>query len=116
MLGLWIIALHMLGDYLLQTDWMAANKLRSAGVRTVHVLVYSVGFVPLGLFYASSAGRAWGFVGLVFVTHWVTDSRRWASDKVWAPKPILIDQALHVLSLAILGAVFLDRVTPVWPW
>ena len=106
----------MLGDYLLQTDWMAANKLHSAWARTVHVSVYTLAFIPLALVYSTTMGRAWSFVALVYITHWITDSRRWASDKVWPPKPILFDQALHVLQLAVLGALFLDRATPLWPW
>ena len=47
MLSIWLIALHMLGDYVLQTPYMAANKFKSAAVRSVHVLLYSL---PLGLF------------------------------------------------------------------
>jgi hypothetical protein len=105
----------MFGDYLLQTDWMAANKLKSAGVRTVHVFVYTLAFIPLAYLYASTLPRAAAFVALVFVTHWITDSRRWASDKVWPPKPILFDQALHLLSLAVLGSLFLDRQVPILP-
>jgi hypothetical protein len=115
LLSLWLIALHMLGDYLLQTDWMAANKLKSAWARTVHVFVYTLGFIPLGLVYTTTLPRAAGFVLLVYVTHWITDCRRWASDKAWPPKPILFDQAIHLLTLAVLGSIFLDRSTPGFP-
>lgn len=116
MLGLWLLSLHMLGDYILQTDGMAANKLQSARVRTLHVLVYTCPFAPLACLYSTTLARAGLFTALVFITHWVTDSRRWASDKVWPPKPILIDQSLHLLSLALLGTLLLDRQVPRLPW
>ena len=90
MLSIWLIALHMLGDYVLQTPYMAANKFKSAAVRSVHVLLYSL---PLGLF-AGVWVRLHGlpvwhsaafFVGL-YVTHWITDMRRWCSDDPLSPQ------------------------------
>lgn len=97
-----LIAAHLTGDYLLQSDHMARNKLADWHVRLQHVSLYTLPFALIAA--ASRAGwrRALLFVILVFFSHFITDSRRWASAGSWAPKPIIIDQSLHIVSLAVL--------------
>ena len=127
MLSLWLLALHMLGDYVLQNDWMAANKFKSAYVRTVHVGCYCAPFAIFAYMVApltvrhhlvvrsewafswntTSHDNAWLFSGLLFITHWITDCRRWASGEKWCAKPIMVDQTIHILTLAILAQLFL---------
>lgn len=41
------ILAHLVGDYLLQSDWMAQRKRASAWVAIVHALAYTVAFLPL---------------------------------------------------------------------
>lgn len=107
MSSLLLLAGHMLGDYILQTDHMAAFKLKSARVRALHVSVYCLGFlllVPLaGL---TDPGRLALFLVLLWATHFATDCRRWASADKWPPKPILVDQSIHIVTLALLGWAF----------
>jgi Protein of unknown function (DUF3307) len=122
MLSIWLIALHMLGDYILQTNWMAANKFKSAGVRTIHVLCYTAPLAAFayiwlkfnhlpettnvfGILKYHGIKRWLAFVYGVFVLHWITDCRRWASDKPWCAKPIMVDQTLHMLQLAALSTL-----------
>ena len=105
MLSIWLIALHMLGDYILQTNWMAANKFKSASVRSVHVFCYTVPFAVFAGIVAPTAIKAMAFTLGVFVLHWITDCRRWASDKPWCAKPIMVDQTLHMLQLAALSTL-----------
>ena len=122
MLSIWLIALHMLGDYILQNNWMAANKFKSAFVRTVHVSCYTVPFAVFaylwlkinhlspttdlfGLLHCRVFVRLPAFVEGVFICHWITDCRRWASDKPWCAKPIMVDQTLHLLQLAALSCL-----------
>jgi hypothetical protein len=113
MLSLWLIALHMLGDYILQTNWMAMNKLQNVGARTVHVLCYTLPFGCFATAWAHFHTPHFGtqmiapFTIGVFVLHWITDCRRWASPIPWAPKPILVDQTLHLLELAAMGSLLL---------
>lgn len=38
---------HFIGDYLLQSEWMAENKTKRSSVALVHALVYSLPFVVL---------------------------------------------------------------------
>lgn len=123
MLSIWLIALHMLGDYILQTPTMAAFKLKDWKVRTIHVGCYTIPFAwfsavwlqfhtPVAAEYlapyfthgVSSNYTCWALFTIgVFTMHWVTDCRRWASPIPWAPKPIMVDQTLHLLQLAAAG-------------
>lgn len=109
MLSMVLLACHMVGDYIAQTDWMASNKLKNAKIRAIHVTCYSLCFIPAAIYsHAGATSAAW-FFALLWVTHFVTDSRRWASGDKWPPKPILVDQSIHLATLAVLGVMFLDR-------
>jgi len=116
----WFFALHMLGDYVTQNSWMAGNKLANAGVRFVHVLVYSLPFallgylVPphsqLGAFGHSFTVQAdlafvWLFLA-VFIPHFLIDSKRFCTSNPWPMKPIMVDQTLHAIHLAVVFSVF----------
>jgi hypothetical protein len=106
MIALLILAAHMVGDYVTQTQWMAENKLRCWSALAIHVSVYVAGFVPVMLLSGLHFGASLGFLCLLWVTHFVTDCRRWASGAKWPPKPILVDQTIHVVTLAVLGLCF----------
>ncbi len=164
MIGLVLLACHLLGDFVLQSRGQAEGKLKQRGLRVGHVLTYLIPFVPVALLLG------WPWRGLEFlaalgVLHYLTDSRRFLStvgdwiawratppvafstadplvyqdgDRIkvsgqteegprewtgrvvgrledallvkmgltanpWPPAPILIDQALHVAQLAVLG-------------
>lgn len=100
-----ILALHMLGDYILQTDEMATKKLSDARVRLAHVIAYIVPFLVWFAFENDMAG-VW-FALAVGVTHFIIDSHRFCADHPWPPKSILIDQSLHIITLAVLARLFL---------
>ena len=102
MIGLDLLAAHMLGDYVLQTNWMAKRKLSEWRVRLLHVLLYAIPFALIAVLRADPPQSA-AFVGLLIVTHFITDSRRWASGEAWPPKPILVDQTIHLVTLAVLA-------------
>jgi len=108
MLSLCLLASHMVGDYIVQTDWMAANKLKDAAARAIHVFAYSLCFIPTACRYAPTHAGAVAFLLLNAAAHFVVDSRRWASGDRWPPKPILVDQAIHAACLAALGVLFLE--------
>lgn len=100
-----ILALHMLGDYILQSDWMATNKLTDWRVRAVHVSVYGGPFLVWGRLLYGDNGVLFGV--LVMVTHFVIDSYRFAQGNPWPPKSMMVDQSLHIISLAVLARLFL---------
>ena len=61
---------HLIGDYLLQNDWMAQNKTKSDKAAAVHALTYSLLFA----FIAPSIA-AWV---VIFWTHYFIDRYRLA--------------------------------------
>ncbi|HEY1810624.1 MAG TPA: DUF3307 domain-containing protein [Acidobacteriaceae bacterium] len=71
---------HLVGDYLLQSDWMAQNKRRSWLPAAVHALVYSVAF----LWLARTAPRPLLAWLVIFGTHAVIDRFGLARYVVWA--------------------------------
>jgi len=87
-----LLAAHATGDFPLQTDWMAENKFDSPFARATHVTTYTAAFLPVR--------RNPLFLGLLWVSHFVIDSRRW-NDTV----PIWYDQALHVIALAVVSEI-----------
>lgn len=101
MTALIVLALHMLGDFVTQTDDMAKLKFLDWKVRTVHVFLYTGPFYVLGI----NAGWPLWVPFAIFAAHWITDCRRWASGDKWPPKPIMVDQTLHILQLAIILSV-----------
>lgn len=59
-----LLALHFLGDFLLQSDWMALNKSKRWDALTAHAVVYAWCFIPYGF----------TFYILTFLTHFLTDA------------------------------------------
>lgn len=106
---------HLIGDWLIQTDYQAANKTTSWKANQQHMLGYHL---TLGAFCALA--MSWQMVFLVvaisYVTHSVID-RRWPVKRLMEltrSKPfsettfgiIAVDQALH-LSILLLSIGFL---------
>ena len=157
MLALYLLAAHLVGDFVFQTRWQAERKLRDYEYRARHVLVYCVPFVPIAVVFSRDWRYAGGFMSWLLVLHFATDSHRFRStlgdyiswqfqDPIpnpaaqirprvggmwdqtdeelvvamqrpiflplgpnpWSAAPIMIDQALHVCQLALLGGIFLS--------
>ena len=75
---------HMVGDYLLQTDWQARHKrggLSDPAARrplVTHVATYTLAFVPAFVWIGSELDVGWAVVAalLVFIPHLVVDDGR----------------------------------------
>ena len=67
---------HVVGDYVIQSDWMANEKTKRSAAATAHALTYTLPFLFLTLSPAA----------LVFIagTHFVIDRWRLARYLVWA--------------------------------
>ena len=102
----WIYA-HLIGDYLLQTDWMALNKKEKWIPCFIHVVVYLVPFLLCGL--------EWWQLLLIGLQHYFIDRTmfiEWYCRKIGAkrmvdPKNIMfpwswiiIDNIFHILWIA----------------
>ncbi len=70
------ILLHLIGDYLTQSDWMAQNKTKAGGVAAIHAAVYSLPFLLL-------ANSVWAWAA-IFWTHLLIDRFRLARYVVFA--------------------------------
>jgi hypothetical protein len=113
---LMVVALHFVGDFLLQSDWMALNKSKNSYVLTIHVFVVSL---VIALF-------SWKLALATFYIHWGIDyltskltTKLWflpmeqVTEEIWYayPEPhkrhwffvaIGFDQFLHYLSYALI--------------
>ena len=78
------VVCHLVGDYLLQTDWQALHKRGGLGPDPVsrralvsHIASYTLAFVPALIWLADDIG-AWaiGVAALVAVPHMVQDDGR----------------------------------------
>lgn len=112
----WLILGHLVGDWMLQNDWMARNKCLglSRTALLVHCAIYTATVVAvIGL-----ADGDYGFTQLlmsswvVFLSHWLIDglqlARHWRklmrqSDLAFVQ--IMSDQTLHVGVLAVLAVI-----------
>jgi len=67
---------HAVGDYILQSDWMANTKTQKSSAALAHVLTY---FLPF-LFLTTS----WKALAVIIGTHFVIDRWRLARYVCWA--------------------------------
>lgn len=108
-LQLLLLSAHLIGDFVFQTDLMAENKMGDLKTRTVHVIVYSVPFIIVVLWYFS-LGTTIIFVSLNATIHWIIDTRRWDIYLPWDGPDwysLMVDQTLHITTIAILSTVLL---------
>ncbi len=111
---------HLLGDFLLQTDWQATTKAHGliGGNREnrrallTHGLTYTAAFIPalVWIAYESGAWVAVGAAALVLVPHLIVDDGLlvgwWIRSVKHVDGPpstvvrVGVDQSTHVLALA----------------
>jgi hypothetical protein len=118
------VVCHLAGDFLLQTEFQAVNKhgglgpdARNRRALRLHVMTYSLPFVPATLVIAHDEHSAlpWLALLLVMVAHFVQDDGRLlkryvARVKKTNPPPgsalwITIDQSFHIVTLFFLALV-----------
>jgi hypothetical protein len=108
---------HLVGDFLLQTDWQAVNKRGGLSRNRIarralftHVTVYTLSFAPAIAWVAGhTSALALGLVPLIFLPHLIQDDSRaliaWNRRiKGGSPGPgdpvyMAIDQSFHVVVL-----------------
>lgn len=72
-----LFILHLVGDFLLQSDWMARNKARSSHAAAAHVLAYTF---PFWLILQPT----WSALALIAGSHFLIDRFRLARFVVWS--------------------------------
>jgi len=107
----WLLVGHLVGDFLLQTGWMARNKVHNPLARTVHVLVYASAVYLAAL---PAGGISWTGLAFVTLTHYLLDGRWfvrfWLRCLNGSENPswlaIAVDQSWHVVVLALVALLF----------
>ena len=92
MIALYLLACHLVGDFVLQTRWQVVNKLTDGRARFEHCAGYAAPFVVLALVVGHGPLQFYGFPAAVFIVHFATDSRRFYSG--------LVEHVAYRLSLA----------------
>jgi hypothetical protein len=108
---------HLVGDFLLQTDWQARNKYGGLGVDPTarralfaHVATYGIAFLPAFIWLAGEIGGATiGIAALILGPHFVQDDGRLLREYMRVIKrstaakgefvAVAVDQSFHVLAL-----------------
>ncbi len=112
-----LIVCHLLGDFLLQTDWQAAHKYAGLGPDPVrrrallsHTLVYTLSFLPALIWIGLEvdALRAIVVAVIVFLPHYLQDDGRALDAYMVRVKGlstnspglrIAVDQSFHMITL-----------------
>jgi hypothetical protein len=114
------VASHLVGDYLLQTEWQATHKWGGLGPDSVsrralisHLVSYSLAFIPALVWLADDLGAGvLGAFALIAGPHLVQDDGRLISAYVRTvkradpgPGPLMtaVDQSFHVLALFLVA-------------
>jgi hypothetical protein len=113
---------HLVGDFLLQTEWQASHKhgglrdRRCRGALLAHTFSYTVAFVPAFIWLADSlgAGVIW-LAALIALPHMVQDDAWWldrfmlyvkrADPKEHRALTITVDQVFHIVTLFLTALV-----------
>lgn len=119
---------HLVGDFLLQTEWQANNKMGGLGADAVarsallqHVAVYTAACLPALIWIGAEGGAALGAAAaaIVFLPHVAIDDgrlrHRYMSAVKGTPNPppfwldVAVDQSMHLVCLLaaalVLGAL-----------
>ena len=75
------LILHLFGDYILQSDWMAQNKTKCSKAAAAHAITYSLPFLLLQ--------PSWEAFAVILVTHFLIDRFRLARYVVMVKNVLL---------------------------
>lgn len=105
----WIYA-HLIGDYLIQTDWMAKNKKISSLACLLHVICYLIPFMFTKLSYLA--------ILVIGIEHFIQDrttivtklmiltgSEDFTKPPMSPWSVIIVDNILHVLFIALIESL-----------
>lgn len=85
-----LLALHFIGDFMLQSDWMALNKSKNWTALAAHVSAYTATFWPLFIVALGfNRENVVLFLVVTWLTHFLTDA--WTSritSWLWFMKPV----------------------------
>ncbi|HEY7523137.1 MAG TPA: DUF3307 domain-containing protein [Candidatus Limnocylindrales bacterium] len=141
----WLVLAHLVADFVLQTDAIVADKVATPRRRRwrglmAHGVIVGVCLLPLAVAFGLAGAGAAVAIALshVAIDRWkvratrhveaaaLNDARRERAEHEpaalgpgWTPMPaalFVLDQALHLLAIALAWAVFLASATPIAPF
>lgn len=77
------ILCHMIGDYILQSDWMASNKTKSWEAAMVHAVTYCIPFAVMLWLQGYTGSVVWYALSRIMSTHYLIDRYRLARYLCW---------------------------------
>ena len=105
----WLLIGHLIGDFLLQTSWMANHKVKRYLPLVTHAFIYSI--VIAFIAQMGFGGLSWLSIAVIFVSHIILDQRKFVQwwlrvimgiKKTQIPwLQITVDQIFHLLVLVI---------------
>ncbi|MTI81850.1 MAG: DUF3307 domain-containing protein [Firmicutes bacterium] len=106
----WLLIGHLVGDFLLQNNWMAMNKKNNIFALIVHSIVYTT---TLYMFSLPFGGIGLTAVTILFFSHVILDKRllvEWwleninrTPDVFWLQ--VVVDQTFHLLVLVLIISI-----------
>lgn len=72
----WMVIAHLVGDYMVQSDWMAVEKTKKSAAALAHVVLYTLPFLAIT--------RSTAALAFILGTHFVIDRWRLARYVCWA--------------------------------
>lgn len=119
-----LVVSHLVGDFLLQTDWQAqwkygglsADPVRRRALGT-HIVTYMLAFLPALIWIAAEGGLARAVLAgiVVAVPHWLQDDGRLLDLYMAAVKGtsadgspglrVAVDQSFHVVALFLTALI-----------
>lgn len=94
------LILHLIGDYITQSDWMANGKTSKNLPAVVHATIYSLPFLLLR--------PSWLAFAVILITHFFIDRFRLAKYVVWAKNLLATQKHLHQPSTTTQGHDMFD--------
>jgi hypothetical protein len=103
-----LVILHLIGDWLLQTDWMAKEKGKNPQALAAHVSIWAACFIPAAVWLYNPLWLVWLvgthllLDGTGFVRWWMRNVKRVPEADLrgsawWLA--VVVDQVFHLLAL-----------------
>ena len=101
---------HLIGDYLMQNDWMALNKKKNTWACLAHVVTYMIPFLltPLAIWQILLIGLQHYLIDRTQFVMWfmkVKGSEKFATGPCSPWSIIVVDNILHILFIAWIASL-----------
>lgn len=104
---------HLVGDYILQNDWMAQNKKKSSWPCVVHCFLWTCSIMMFTGWGRHQGWWGWIIMAALFVPHFIQDrtqiigwmmSREWYQPKFSQPPMapwslVVVDNVWHIVGI-----------------